>query len=90
MDKIHELIEQLGEEILKLFPDATKTGLLIAADGYVNISVEKWNHMDGVKIEDTPRRQLWDQSKLDGKWGEDLSELQNAYCKKCGCLLEET
>jgi hypothetical protein len=90
MERIHELIDELMEEILKAFPTATNARITVDADGYRSLAIERIKEDDDLPVEAWKRRELFVQHKLCGsEWSTDRSEEQNRYYRERKLLLEE-
>lgn len=89
MEKVYEMMDELMKAMKELFPDMTRASIQLDADGYESIGVIKWGDTSDRSVEQTPRKNLFIQSRICGEWGHDESEKQNQYLKECGCLLEE-
>ena len=91
MDLIKETLEKLSRLVLEEFPDYTSANFSVDVDGYLAISVVKWDRDEEKPVEDRKRRELFDQYRCSGEdsWS-DKKDMQNAYYEKTGTLLEES
>jgi len=87
MDRIYELMDELADAVKEKFPDYSGVSVNCGTDGYRNITVVKWGK--GKVAETTPRRELWEQSRIAGEWNPDRSDKQNEYYDTIGVLLKE-
>jgi len=86
IERIHRLLDELAEATKEAFPDYSRISALCSEDGYQTFNVIKWGN--GKEVATTPRRDLFDQTKIDGKWLDDSSERQNKYYEEYGLLLK--
>ena len=82
-------LDALKEEIHKIFPDYTSASFVVNADGYLSISVTKWDENGREPVEERKRRELLDRCKVNGEWSTDRSDSQNGYYDSIGVLLKE-
>ena len=87
MDRIHELLDELADAIKAKFPDYSQVSAVCDTDGYRTLTVTKWGKGEATEV--APRRELFSQSRLGGKWGEDNSQRQNEYYASLGVLLKD-
>ena len=89
LERIHKLMDQLQEEIIRQFPTATESTISVGCEGYRHIIVSTTQKNTDLPVEAWKRRELLDQSKLgDSEWLKDRSERQNAYYAERKLLLE--
>lgn len=87
IERIHELLDELGKATKELFPECTRISATVGIDGYTDFTVLKWGK--GEEAETTLRRELFEQTKVGNVWGEDRSHYQNEYYEKLGLLLDD-
>ena len=87
IERIHELIDELQAAVQKTFPEMTTASVTMGDDDYRYLYVLKWDGNDDKPVEDRKRVTLFDQSRTNGEWGDDCSNVQNDFLKKIGCLL---
>lgn len=87
IERIHELIDELQAAVQKTFPEMTTASVTMGDGGYRYLYVLKWDANDDKPVKDRKRVTLFDQSRTNGEWGDDCSNVQNDFLKKIGCLL---
>ena len=87
IERIHELIEELQAAVQKTFPEMTTASVTMGDGGYRYLYVLKWDENNDKPVADRKRVTLFDQSRTNGEWGDDVSDVQNDFLKKIGCLL---
>ena len=89
IEKIHKLMDELAAVTKDIFPDYTRISVDCAKDGYRTFTILKWGN--GKTAETTPRRELFQQTKVSAKydWEADRSQDQNEYLEKLGLLMKD-
>lgn len=89
LERIHELMDQLAEEIQKVYPKATDAAIRLDDDGYRGITIHQTKRESDVPSGAWKRRVLLDHSRVAGEWTRDRSSEQNDYYRWMNELLEE-
>ena len=87
MSKVAGLLDELGKLMKAEYPEYTSGSFQIDPDGYINITLLKWDKESTEGFEKTKRRSLLNISRVYGEWNNDTSESNNKYLEKLGLLL---
>ena len=69
-------------------PEMTRVTVTADTDGYATVCVTKWDQDPEIPIGERKYVDLFNQTRLFGRWGEDKSATMNEYLKECGQFLE--